>query len=85
MDYNYSIQLKIFILFPNYSLIFSSTVTFLLSKKLLKDAITDSQHQGYSIMNMPVLKKTYVNDSWIMAPKAQSATKRSIVVEHIRM
>ena len=22
-------------------------------------------------MNMPVLKKTYVNDIWIMAPKAQ--------------
>lgn len=54
-----------------YSLIFSSKITFLLSKKLLKDVIRDSQHQGYSIMNMPVLKKRYVNDSWFMAQKAQ--------------
>jgi len=67
MKYNYHFNLKN----SYYCLIFSSKITFLLSNKVLKDAIRDSQHQGYSIMNMPVLKKRYVNDSWFMAPKAQ--------------
>jgi hypothetical protein len=68
MKYDYSFQLKIFILFPN--LLFEDY--FLLNQKITKGRnLRDSQLQGYRLMNMPVLKKRYVNDSWFMAPKAQ--------------